>query len=463
MNKPQVTTLANGLRVVTQHMDAPQVYTNFATNVGARHETAAESGISHVLEHMLCMDTERYSIDEKVEAVDNMYGTFNATTSYEKTDYHYQVSKEFTEDAVELLADGILRSKLDPDRVRTELGAVQEERRAGANNPARNNYHMMLKNAFPGSGLDRQIIGTEETINTHEREQLLAFMKDNYSADKMVLTVVGDVKHEDIVAMAEKHFADLPTIPKDQQRSEIPAVYRGGMQTMPSEESQQVSLQIGFHGGNSRDAHQQAVDELLSGIIGGGFSGRLMKNLRTDKGLVYGAGAGNHNFNDNGVFYVQAALNGDNAAKATAAICEEIVRATKDLSQRELDKTRNSTIGEYQRASTNPAVIGSSLAAEMTTTGKASTIDEGIEELKSVTLEEVQARAKEIFASAPTVVAYGKGVENIPSYEEITTMLGHPRELDASGLVKEGVPSAQRAAASAKIAGKPAEQQREVA
>lgn len=462
MEKPQVTTLENGFKIVTQKMDTKQVYANVAVGVGARHESAEEAGISHYLEHMLASDTERMSSEEQDTLVQDMRGYSNASTNYEKTDYYYRVGNEFTEDAIQMLSDSIQRATLDPERIEVERKAVQEELRGRQTDPGTIAYEQLLQVAYPGSGLDKSIGGDVETVEGHMREDLQAFMKKHYSADKMVLTVVGDVDHDQIVGMAKKHFTDLPEIPKNQQVTANPAAYRGGMRTRSSEESEQVTLYMGFEGTGSNDPDTKMVDTVLGSILGGGFASRLMRSLRSEKGLVYTAGAGSISFADSGVFTVNAAMRGENAGEAVKAICEELVKAADTLTEKELSSTKNSLLGSIERSVEDAESIGNSLVSNMTVNGCVSSVDETIDRVNGVTLEQVKARAKEIFSTAPSISAHGKGVENLPPYEEITRLLGQERSLDASGLAQDNAPSADRAVANAQIAANPPAQQRAV-
>lgn len=462
MDKPQVTVLENGLTVVTQQMDTKQVYANVAVGVGARHESAEEAGISHYLEHMLASDTERMTSEEQDTLVQDMRGYSNASTNYEKTDYYYRVANEYTEDAIQMLSDSIQRATLDPARIEVERKAVQEELRGDQSDPDRIIYEQLLEVAYPDSGLDKSIGGDIPTVEGHMREDLVAFMDKHYTADKMVLTVVGDVDHEQIVGMAKKHFNNLPQIPKDQQVNARPAEYRGGMRTRSSEETEQVSLFMGFEGTGTNDPDTQMVDNLLGSILGGGFASRLMRSLRSEKGLVYGASAGTIGFQDSGVFVIQAGMNGQNAGLAVDAICDEILKFADTVTEKELASSKNSLLGSLERSVESAESVGGALVSNMTVNGRATSVDEKIDRVNNVTLDQIKARAKEIFSSAPCISAHGKGVENIPSYEEITEKLGNKRALGENGLVRPAEPSADRAVSGAQITAQPPAKQHAV-
>lgn len=456
MEKPQVTVLDNGLTVITQHMNTKQVYANIAVGVGGRDEEPSEMGASHFLEHMLAHDTERFTTEERDEFVKSMRGTWNASTTEEKTDYYYRVATEYTEDAIQLLSDSLIRASLKPERLAVEGKAVNEEILSSVGNAQSEAYKKLKFLSFPGTGIDNNVAGDEKAVSNMTRESLIGFMDKYYTADKMVLTVVGDVDHDDIVNMAKKHFVGLREIPKDKQIDSKPAVYRGGYHVEDSAEAKQITYFMGFEGAGRGDLKKAATDSLLGSILGGGFSSHLMQALRKDEGLVYGAGAGSVAFKDNGLFYIKAGFRGANAPKVLGIITDVLNKFADTVTQKELDGVKNAMLGEYERAAESVGNIASQLVTTTTTLGHPVTYDEKIEAFKSITLDELKARAKEIFASAPAISAYGEGASNIPSYAEITRQLGQERHIDASGLVKDGVPSPDRSLAEAKLAATPA-------
>lgn len=161
MTEPQITKLSNGLTVATIKKDTLQNYVSIVAPVGSRHEVGPESGATHFLEHMMADDTENNTILEKEKLVANMRGTWNANTSRERTQYHFRVAKQFTKDAMSLLADSVIRPAMKPERIEKERGAIQAERLGYENNQGNICMNKLYALAFPESGLDQPIIGTQ--------------------------------------------------------------------------------------------------------------------------------------------------------------------------------------------------------------------------------------------------------------------------------------------------------------
>lgn len=459
MTKPQITTLENGLTVITQHQPTKQIYANVMVNVGYRHEKPEETSITHFLEHMAASDTERLTKQEKDSTIRNMRGQTNASTSMERTDYYIRVGNEYTEDAIQMLSDGILRPKFDQKTVDVERKAVQQELIGKSNNAGRIAYEQLMQTAFPGTQVDKDIIGSIDIVENHKRDTLKNFMDKHYTGDNMTLTVVGDVDHQQICDMAAKHFEGLRRSPEEPREPAPFAEYRGGMKIRDSQEAEQISFFVGFEGSGRKDPEKAAADEVLGSILGDGFSSRLMKSLRSDKGLVYTASAGNIDLHDNGVFALSAGTTAENLTPAVNAMCEEITRFADTVTEEEINTVKSALLGDLERSVESPRAVGSALATSQTVDGKLYDIDEEIAQIKNVTLEQVQARAREIFSTAPTISAYGKGAkEHMPSYEDISRKLGKERHLDANGHVRDDAPSADRSVGEAQITAQPEKQ-----
>lgn len=453
MEAPEITVLENGLTVVTQVMPTLQTYANISFGVGSRNEEHAKPGISHYLEHMLASDTEELDKDEKVLRIRNMRGSSNAGTGFESTSYYIRASNKHSDEALRILADGILRPRMAPTRIEKERGAITSEVQGKLSDPDRIELLLMLETAFPGSPLSQNISGSPESVATITREDLIAYKDQFYTSDNAILTVVGDVDHDEICQKALELFADLPHTPNDVDLAAPPAHYRGGYKLREGADMQQIHFSMTFEGSPASDLRASALNTLLGPILGGDQSSRLMKNLRGEKGLVYYAQAGAIPFATEGLFNISAGFHANQAQEATFAICDELVRASQDITQEELDSARNQIIGAMERGMESVENVAYGLESSVRSIRKVRPFEEKIALFESITIEDLKAHAAKIFSTAPSVTAYGKDVAQIPSYEEITERLGKRRELDESGHAKDTAPSADVSIASVEVVG----------
>ena len=122
------TTLANGLRVATATMPAVEsVALGIFVGAGGRHETAAQSGISHFIEHLLFKGTTTRSARAISQAIEGRGGYLNAYTQEESTCYYAHISANHSAEALDLLADMFLHPRFAPTDIKKERGVIIEE------------------------------------------------------------------------------------------------------------------------------------------------------------------------------------------------------------------------------------------------------------------------------------------------------------------------------------------------
>lgn len=460
--KPEVTVLENGLKIITQKMPTKQISAQLRVGAGNRHEAYDETSIANIVCETSDAASQRLNSAQKPEAIANLRGLSESAAGQESTQFSIRAANEFTADALQILAENVTAPKFDQANAQKQQMLVKKQLMSKKLDPQQNTAAQMRRVAFPGSQMDKDALGTADQIDALPYDAIEAFKNQHYTADNMILSVVGDVDHAEIVKLAKAQYAGLKAHP-DQPRAELPkAKYRGGMEVKPSEESDQVTLRIGFESHDNSDPKITAADKLLSSILGGGFSSRLMASLRSDKGLVYYASAFNAPMDDTGLLTIVTGTHQDKLDRTIDAIAAEVCRLADTVTQEELDAVKNDQLGEYERAMASPKTIGTTLA-ERLSKGKTFDLQESIDNIKGVTLDDIKARAREIFSTAPSVAAYGKGADRIPSYEAISEKFGKRRSLDASGLVIENAPSAARSVKGAGVAAQPSQEQQRAA
>lgn len=458
MSQPQITVLENGLTVVTQHVAARQVAIDLAVKAGARHETKQEKGAAHFLEHMLLSDSEKYTVEQIAEKTDQMYGMLDGTTYYESVHLTRHCRTPHTAEAMELIADAVLRPRMDPQRFESERNSILREWEESGSDIL-SGIDVTQKIAFPASGLEKSIDGSKGQIKRLKPENLQSFRDKHFTAPNMVLTVVGDVTHEDIVAMAKQQFAALPAREAQTAQATQPARYRGGERITDAPESESTDITLSFPSSASSDVAGQAKDLLLCGLLAGSSdNNRLDKALRFNGGDVYGVQACMNAFMDAGTLSFQAECDAEKGTKVMEIMCREIGSLAATLTQEELDAAKKTVIGELEREEpTSTADICETLSSQILTHGRPVDLDEQIAAIESLSIEDVKAHAHKTFSAAPSISVSTDFDYDFPDYAQITAMLGKERQVDASGYaIEERMPSPDRSVGAAEITAEPA-------
>ena len=204
------TRLPNGLRVVSYRMPHLEtVSMGVWVGVGARHETAPEQGISHLLEHMAFKGTERRSARDIAEEIEAVGGELNAATSLETTAYYARVLAGDIGIALDILADILQSPRHSEEELEREREVILQEIAATRDSPDEIAYELLQEVAFPDQAIGRPILGTAASVKGFEPSGLRRFLNANYSANRMVLSAAGKIDHGELVCHAEALFGRM--------------------------------------------------------------------------------------------------------------------------------------------------------------------------------------------------------------------------------------------------------------
>src|SRR6185437_433995 len=174
-----VSTLANGLRVATDHIDTiDTVSLGLWVDVGTRHEPAEINGVAHFLEHMAFKGTERRSARDIAEEIEAVGGHLNAYTSRESTAYYAKVLKEDVPLALDILSDILLHSSFDPAEFERERTVILQEIGQANDTPDDIIFDNFQECAFPDQAMGRPVLGRPEIIREMSREAVVTYLRD---------------------------------------------------------------------------------------------------------------------------------------------------------------------------------------------------------------------------------------------------------------------------------------------
>lgn len=356
-----ISELPNGLKVATDHMASVETLSlGIWIRVGARHESAAQNGISHLLEHMAFKGTSTRSAFDIAREIEDVGGYLNAYTGREVTAYYARVLPEHAEITVNLLADILTDSVFDPEELDRERGVILQELGQALDTPDDIIFDHFQETAYPDQGVGRPVIGTEKVIKSLSQDDLFAFMKRNYDPHRMVICAAGKVEHDSFEKLVAKAFGG-----QENETETLPdkADYTGGDYREQRTSLEQVHLVMGLNG-SSALSEEFYTASVLSMLFGGGMSSRLFQELREKRGLVYGVQSFLSSLSDSGMFAVYAGTGPEEVHDllpvliqsfrqlADGAGDDEIARAKAQLSAslmmaRESTGTRCETLAQF--------------------------------------------------------------------------------------------------------------------
>jgi zinc protease len=206
--------LANGLTVITERRGlGPVVFAGIVYRVGSRDEQPGITGISHLLEHLMFKGTQRFKKGDVAALVERNGGDLNAFTSEDVTMYYEVFSRDRWKLALEIEAERMQNLRIDPEELEAERQVVLEERAMYLDIPQIELGEELVAATFRESPYRWPIIGWEGDIGAITRDDLLHHYERFYSPGNAALVVVGDVDGEEVFVEAERYFGEIPNGP----------------------------------------------------------------------------------------------------------------------------------------------------------------------------------------------------------------------------------------------------------
>ena len=281
--------LANGMRILVQEDHrAPIVTSQVWYRVGASDEPGGMTGISHMLEHMMFKGTQTLAPGKFSEIIAEKGGQENAFTSRDYTAYFQTLAREHLDVSMRLEADRMRNLNLRAEDLEKEVEVVKEERRMRTDdNPNAKLMEQFQAIAYMNGGYHHPVIGWMDDINQYDIHKLRDWYQAHYAPNNATLVVVGDVQPQEVMALAKKYFGPLKPF-KLKDRPYQDAVAQSGERRLTlSAPAKLPILMMGYRVPSllsaSKDKDVAAWEpyalEVLAGVLDGGQSARLSKNL----------------------------------------------------------------------------------------------------------------------------------------------------------------------------------------
>lgn len=318
------TTLANGLRIVSESIPyMSSVSLGIFAGTGSRHETPAEQGVSHFIEHLMFKGTYRRSAKDIAEMVDDVGGQLNAATDRENTCYYIKVLPEHLSLGMDILSDMLLNSKFADVDVEKERQVVLEEISLYEDSPDELIHDLHMNSLWPGHALGRNILGTRETIAAMNRQAIIDYRMRHYVPDNLVIAAAGNLTHEQLVELSQLYWADVSG--KSQTVVDLTPTFVAA-RLLQEKDIEQLHVCLGTPG-VAHDSPQYYASHVLNNILGGGVSSRLFQSIREDRGLAYSVCSYPSSFRDTGLMTIYAGVSPENSREVieiTNAILSDI-------------------------------------------------------------------------------------------------------------------------------------------
>lgn len=395
MQKYQEITLDSGLRIVTETLP----YVNSATigvwfGTGSRDEDSNNSGVSHFIEHLMFKGTQKRTAREIAEAIDSVGGQINAFTSKDHTCYYIRILDKYLPLAMDVLADMLNNSLLDPVEIEKEKKVIIEEIRMYEDSPDELVHDIFAESIWGNHPLGKNIAGEEEVIRNLAKNDIIDYINTHYVNKNMVVSLAGNLNHTNVVQDIERNFPSRPLTPPGRQIA-LPKIERPVY--IKEKKTEQVHLCLGTRAYPREHPDRYALT-MLESILGGGVSSRLFQRVREEKGLVYSIYSYYTSYEDTGAFAVYAGTSPENIDEVVEIIIDELFNVkNKGVTEPELVRTKEQLKGNLMLSLESTSNRMSRLGKSKLFFKRIIGIEEVIENIERIQLADIKRVAQDLF------------------------------------------------------------------
>lgn len=417
----QRSVLDNGLRVLTSSMPHTRsVSIAFFVGAGSRYEDDSMAGVSHFLEHMLFKGTPRRPTAREVsEEIEGIGGVMNAATDKELTVYYAKVGHQHLAQALDVLADTLRNSLLDPAEVEKERHVIIEELTMTDDSPGEMVGMLIDEMLWPEHPLGRDVGGSKESVARLTRDDLAGYIAQYYVPNHTVLAVAGNVTHEQVLDLAQTRLADWQPLdraawqPAQQHGARPPARLR-------IKRSEQAHLCYALPAISNNDPDRYALD-VLNTVLGDGMSSRLFLHIRETLSLAYDVHSYVCRFQDDGALIVGAGVEPKQLGPTVQAIRAELEQIKAPIPERELTKAKRYITGRIQLRMEDTSAVSSWLGRQELLRDQVLTVDEVVSLVDRVSVEDIERVAQRVFQAERAQLAV---VGPLKSESRLQSLLG---------------------------------------
>ena len=356
--------LPNGLRVLlAPDASKPTTTVNITYLVGSRHENYGETGMAHLLEHLVFKGTPtRGNI---MQELGKRGMRFNGTTFYDRTNYFetFPANPDNLKWALEMEADRMINSFIARKDLETEFSVVRNEMESGENNPQMSLWQRMTSAAYDWHNYGKSTIGARTDVENVKIENLQNFYRKYYQPDNAVLLVAGKFEPASTLALIQQVYGAIPKPSRvlDPTYTQDPA--QDGTREVTVRRTGDVQLSAVLYHTAAGSHVDSAAMAALSEVVGGTPNGRLHKKMVENK-LAVNVSPWNFDLAERGYVLFMAELNKTQSlSEARKVLLEELEGLQKNpVTEEELKRAKASLLSDIDKTINDPQKLAVQLS-----------------------------------------------------------------------------------------------------
>jgi len=405
VDPPQHTlaTLPNGVRVIC--FPLPQLQTagvSVFVRTGSAHESRANNGISHVLEHMAFKGTRARDVHRVNLDAELLGAEVNAHTDKDHTAYHMHGLGRDAPAFVAMLSDIVRHATFPADELERERAVILQEVAEVEEDPVTVAYQLFDHACWGLHPAALPVIGQRRHIERFTRADLMSYVERQYTGANVIVAAAGAIDPRVVLRAAEDGFGDMPP----GMANLVPApAYEGGVRSKRMDGGSQTHLVMGFPVPSLADADPAC--EVAAAVFGDGMSSPLLAELREKRGLVYHASCMADRFDFCGQLAIEASFAPDKLDEVLCEVARLLLQQAERTDAVDLERARNQLTVRLLRDHERPARRLELAALELFTAGQVRPPAERVQHVHAVTADQVRSVFQRMLRDGPSVAVTG--------------------------------------------------------
>lgn len=389
-----ITILPNGLHILSEYVPTVEsVALGIWVNAGSRDESQTTMGMAHFIEHLLFRRTKKRSSAAIARAFEDVGAYANAFTTKEHTCVYARSLKQYAKQTLDILCEVMLMPQFHPRDIEKERRVIIEEIRSYDDDPEEIIFDEGEKLLFGKHPLGGQIAGTADSVARLTRNDIITFYEQRYVAKNMVVTVAGNMHHDEVVDICMRNFAHSSMTESAVPKRKKPRIIPSQTIQLPKD-FQQSHLLLGTitEGVRSQQRYAFAV---FNTLLGDGMSSRLYQSIREKSGLAYSIYSSLQLLSDCGTLSIYAALDQSKVEYARESIAKEIDKLMQiPCSEKELQRMKLQVQAGIVMSLESMESRMTAMAKSILETGKCENAEEIVQKIGEVTSEDMCSCAR---------------------------------------------------------------------
>ncbi len=423
--------LNNGLTIIYVPMTKTNVISmGFFVRVGSRYETDANAGIAHFLEHMMFKGTKNRTSKELLNEMDLHGLVYNAATTTQSTYYYAYGNFNDTKKILDIMLDIFINPEFNHREIEKEKKIVIDEMNSRFDSPFIKLFFIMHQKIFKNTSLERDIIGTKDSILSLKKSDLVNFRNSFYVPKNTVFVMVGNFNPVIIDKIVSRNLSQLvndKTEDVDVSHEKEIVIKNMNQQSEPfiflkkNYKVRQTYVLLVFPLYDLYTKHPIEID-LISKLLSGGLSSKLITALREENGITYHLDTYPLTYNDVGVFVIQLTLSPVELITSLKIIFAELRKLkNQEITNDDLTKIKNISKNEELFDIINPKDIMTHIGLNFLSNPNFNpSLKNDFKDLDTITKKHILQTAKKIFVKDKiNIFIYGNIEDNDDDYSFI--------------------------------------------